>query len=433
MNIELFARYLLEFSLLYPSAVLCYLPMRSCLRYRLGTVAAIVSAGLTAVIAASSWACARFLLPSNTLLLPILLLSFAFYRFTLNVSWEKALFVFSDSAAYAAQCTLGAFILGARAEMASPSTALDPFTSLTALGLTALVALVYGLRLAGRVSWLVQEFHSRRVWRTVWILPFLFTFISIIFVPQDPATILVKRIQGLGLLLVCLSLLLSFMLTQFFYRIASELTLNARLMQENQVLSAESMRYAELRSYMEETALLRHDYRQHLRVLTGLAEKGDLEPLRAYLRQYTQDLSDQRPRLCANAAVDAIAGHYDRWARRYETPVVWHLDLPKELPMPEVDLCMLLGNLVENALTASQALPVQERSVRVDCRMLSGTLLGLVVENRYDEASANRRSERGVGLVSVEATVHRYHGRTITQTHQQLFSVNLLLNLQPSS
>ena len=86
--------------------------------------------------------------------------------------------------------------------------------------------------------------------------------------------------------------------------------------------------------------------------------------------------------LCANAALDAIAGHYQRIAETQNTRISWRLDLPERLPLDEVDLCMMLGNLLENALHAVCALLRLTRGSD-DFHMIGGAMLGLSVENGY--------------------------------------------------
>ena len=90
---------------------------------------------------------------------------------------------------------------------------------------------------------------------------------------------------------------------------AREYTRSAQLDRENQLLAVKSRRYTELRTYMEQTRHLRHDFRQHLHVIAGLTEAGQVDELKNYLHQYESELSEERPTLCANPAVDALAGH----------------------------------------------------------------------------------------------------------------------------
>ena len=143
-------------------------------------------------------------------------------------------------------------------------------------------------------------------------------------------------------------------------------------------------------------------------------------------------------RLCANPAVDALASHYSRLALKQNAQVIWRLDLPESLPLPDNDYCAMLGNLVENALNAMTALPEGERKAQVISRMLSDTMLGLTVDNPYrgtiplgkNGLPKAKLTHHGVGLESVANTVNRYHGTLNIKTENQVFSVEILLYCQ---
>ncbi|MDO5378950.1 MAG: GHKL domain-containing protein [Clostridia bacterium] len=436
MDWSLLARYALEFALLYPAALLCYLPMRGCLRARARAVALAALGGVTLFIAAASLLCAHFALSSNALLLPAVVLCFFAYRRTVSVSAGKALFAFSLACALSAFCSILTAILFAGREVGNAQPVWTFASCALCLGLSALMPPLYALVLLSDVRWLLQDFDAERIWRGAWLLPALFTGLFVFLNPEYPETILVNRVQTLGVLIVIVFLLMLIFFVKLFQMIAWEVTVNARLAQENQLLSVESSRYAELRAYMDETAHLRHDFRQHLHVIAGLAEQENLADLRQYLRAYEGELGEERVSLCANAAVDAIAAYYAQLARRQDVPVAWQLDLPPDLPLSEVDLCMLLGNLVENALHASVRLPQPQRRVRVICRMLSPAMLGLIVENAFDGKPPREglprpagRGGRGIGLLSVEATVRRYNGKLTIETEGNVFIVSVLLNV----
>ena len=113
------------------------------------------------------------------------------------------------------------------------------------------------------------------------------------------------------------------------------------------------------------------------------------------------------------------------------------LDRENQLLGMEADLCTVLGNLLENALHASQRLPPEQRQVRVMARMLSPAMLGIVVENNYDGVlkkqsgilHSTKHEGVGVGLVSIETAVHKYSGSLNIETQNHVFRVNVLLNL----
>lgn len=285
--------------------------------------------------------------------------------------------------------------------------------------------------------WLLQEYRGEAFWQSAWPLPTIYAAFLVFCMPLDPAVVLINRLMIISVLAVSISLLGIFLLLYEMYQVAREYTRSAQLDRENQLLAVESRRYTELRAYMEQTRHLRHDFRQHLHVIAGLTEAGQVDELKNYLHQYESELSEERPTLCANPAVDALAGHYDHEAHSLGVPVDWRLELPRQLAIPEADFCMMLGNLLENAFHASQKLPPEQRQVKVMARMLSPAMLGLLVENRYDGVlkrqqgtlHSTKHDGMGIGLVSIQTAVSRYGGSMTVETENGLFRVNILLNL----
>mgnify|MGYP005917719075 CR=1 FL=1 len=437
MDAVLFGRYFLEFALLYPGAYLCLAPLRDHLKAP-KTTCWIAGGALTALCIGCAALCTIFELPSNVFLLPILIVSFWLLRWrTEGVTVSQTAFLFSVSAVMLAVCSLMAVVLNARAETGNQQEANLVSTALLALGLSAVLSVLFHFTAVRWSAWLLQEYHGEAFWQSAWPLPAIYAAFLIFCIPLDPSVVLLNRIMIIAVLAVSISLLGIFLLLYEMYRVAQEYTRNTQLDRENQLLAMESRRYMELQTYLDNTRRLRHDFRQHLHVIAGLTETGQLEELKSYLHQYESELSEHRPSLCANAAVDALAGYYDHAAGQQSVPVEWKLALPRQLPMPEADLCTILGNLLENALHASQKLPPEQRRVQVMAQMLSPAMLGLVVENRYDGMlkkqqgilRSTKHEGTGIGLVSAETVVHKYNGNLHLETEEQIFRVNVLLNL----
>ena len=76
--------------------------------------------------------------------------------------------------------------------------------------------------------------------------------------------------------------------------------------------------------------------------------------------------------------------YYCALAKREQIPFSVQLDLPECLPVDEIDLCLVLSNLLENALEASlRTAPARRRIELTAC--LHGNSLALIqVENTYD-------------------------------------------------
>lgn len=431
MDWGLFWRYWLDAAALYPAAALCFAPVLEFVRSPRRTLP-LVAAVLTVIVSLGALVCMLFRWDSNWFLLAELVLEFFLFRRLLLPSFSRgrAAFAFLMGMWLLVVSVLLSMVVNARAELANTQPICLTSTALLCLVFLAVLGAFYCAVAVPWVSWMLRGFQFERVWRTAWILPAICTACYVYFLPRDSELILREHVQEVAVLAIMISLMLIFLLLYVFYRSGREYVRSLKLAQENHLLLMESQRYQELRAYMEHTRVLRHDFRQHLHVICGLAEAGRLEELQHYLRQYEGELSAPRPTICANAALDAIAGHYELQARRAQIPVTWQIALPDVLPLPEEELCMVLGNLLENALRACAVLPPEKRRVCVSAQMLSPLMLGLIVENTYDDARPDATpAGEGIGLTSVQTVADKYSGQMTVETDAGIFRVNLLMNL----
>lgn len=438
MNMTLFFRYWLEMSMMYLVVALSILPVWQKLKNPKKSVIwgvgyATIATGLSTLF------CAAVRCPSNWPLLLMLSWGGVLYRRALGpeVSIGQMLVTYMSALAMTMVAVLVSICLNARQELQNPWSVHMPMTSLIMLGVGVVLFVVYALTAARWVRWLLKECPMESVWRMLATIPTAYTLIMMLIMSQEAATMLVNRVQTLTILLQAVALTVLMLFIYLFYRIAQELLRNDALNQENQLLAMESRQYMRLHEYMQETRQLRHDFRQHLHVLTRLCEGGKVEEMRTYLRQYDTQTIEKTVMMCQNPALDALVGFYAESAEARDIPVTWQFALPEKLPLPEAELCMLLGNLLENALRASLQLPKEKRQVRVMGQMLSPAMLGLVVENQYDgklhyegkQLQSTSHEGEGLGLRSVEMVAKKYQGQMTVETENHLFRVNVLLNV----
>ena len=124
--------------------------------------------------------------------------------------------------------------------------------------------------------------------------------------------------------------------------------------------------YREVENMYRQIRGWRHDYRNHIQVMKALAANGDLDGLKAYLDELDTDLNTVDTVIkTGNAMADAILNSKISLARSRNIPVQADAHIPVQLRMSELDLCVILGNLFDNAIEASLALPEGQRMIRV--------------------------------------------------------------------
>lgn len=220
MDAVLFGRYFLEFALLYPGAYLCLAPLRDHLKAP-KTTCWIAGGALTALCLGCAALCTIFELPSNVFLVPILIVSFRLLRWrTEGVTVGQTAFLFSISAVMLAVCSLMAVVLNARAETGNEQEANLVSTALLALGLSAVLSVLFHFTAVRWSAWLLQEYHGEAFWQSAWPLPAIYAAFLIFCVPLDPSVVLLNRIMIIAVLAVSISLLGIFLLLYEMYRVA---------------------------------------------------------------------------------------------------------------------------------------------------------------------------------------------------------------------
>ena len=201
--------------------------------------------------------------------------------------------------------------------------------------------------------------------------------------------------------------------------------------------------YALLLKRIEETRRARHDLRQHLTLIQRYLDNGDKDALKEYVHAYGQSIPESVGIFiyCKNYAIDTIARFYLSQAEDEGIQVNVSLPLPKQLPIPEPDVCILLGNLLENALTACREMTSSKNRYIKICGLFTPPhTLSFTVDNSFQQqqlfvqndspfsASANYdHPGLGLGLSSVQSTAARFKGTAKFETTETEFRASVFL------
>ena len=249
---------------------------------------------------------------------------------------------------------------------------------------------------------------------------------------EDPG----KRRVLQGYFVICIALLfLMLFFNAIFLLMAISINRNVRLQQENQLLSMQQQRYESLKAAIEETRQARHDLRHQLCQLAALAEEGNLEKIKAYLSGAVSRIPSLEMHFCENRAADSVVGYYCALAKRENIPYSVQIDLPECLPVDEINLCLVLSNLLENALEASLRTAPARRRIKLTAYLHGNSLALIQVENTYDGVirekggvfQSSKRKGDGVGLQSVRHIAEKSGGVSTVTYQDGLFCAKVML------
>ena len=167
---------------------------------------------------------------------------------------------------------------------------------------------------------------------------------------------------------------------------------------------------------------LRHDISNHLLAIDALGQKGEYERQHEYLASLNAAFAQTRtPVYCGHPLIDSLLDAKQLRMRSSGIEVVWKLHpAPETLAISDLDLCALVGNLMDNAIEACERLDAGEkREIEVSLRIVERALLLRVVNSCRDARaleqsmhtfSQKRNGPGGMGIKSMRRIVKNYGG-----------------------
>lgn len=198
-----------------------------------------------------------------------------------------------------------------------------------------------------------------------------------------------------------------------------------------------SRQYDEIRAIYLDMRGWRHDYHNHLQVMKAELAAGQLAELSAYLDELEADLDRVDTYVkSGNLMVDAILNSKLSLAERDGVAVTRKARVPDALTVDDVDLCVILGNLLDNAIEACAALPADGRWLRVYVAARGSQLYASIQNSAVEDPSFNQRNyisekrgNHGLGMKRVAAVVEKYEGFLNLANEPGVFAAEVSLPL----
>ena len=194
--------------------------------------------------------------------------------------------------------------------------------------------------------------------------------------------------------------------------------------------------YQEVENMYKKMRGWRHDYRNHIQTMKVLAEKGNLEAIKEYLNKLDEDLATVDTVVkTGNAMADAILNSKISLSKSKGINVKVDAHVPVKLKMSELDLCVILGNLFDNAIEASLPLPENERLIRV-YMVMKNTQLYISFTNftaskkKIKEANLFKTTKgdgHGFGLVRIDSIIEKLDGYLSRNSEDGAFTTEILI------
>ncbi|MBS5144220.1 MAG: GHKL domain-containing protein [Butyricicoccus pullicaecorum] len=375
----------------------------------------------------------------NVLFILCLLPCLIWYLYLVRAIWQKKLFIFS----FALTCGLViTSINNVICTILIPSIGYDglPYRGWAIIILTLMTALVLPLFLLILTQYYcpVEATLTSKEYTYLSGIPlFLFLLLSVglSFIEYEHLYNPMSLFLFFTLLVLVLVIYLIFF--KMVYLSYEKLRSQHDASQVRHLLSIQEEQYRHICTNIENSRRMRHDMRHHIITLQGFLQRGQVQEANKYLEQYLHAVQQgELIELCHNPVVNMVVGYYQTIAVQENIRFNARIQIPNTLSITDIDLSVILGNLLENAIDAASRGDQDERFIQFHM-LCCGQMLAITMDNGFheevkktdDRYISSKPNHSGLGLRNIEAIANKYEGGVEFTHDLHVFHSSVMLAL----
>lgn len=270
---------------------------------------------------------------------------------------------------------------------------------------------------------------SGNYWRTVWFIP-VSMFLAMYFIcPGGEHKDTINHLVSHGLIAAAT-------ITMCWSIAADHNRMKASFELEEQ-LNLQKNHYAQLETRVNDARKLAHDFKHHVSVIQHYLDTDDREGLQEYCWEMgSRPIQGVRIPYTGNGAVDGVLYRYAQLALERNTDFTY-VGSVGACAISNMDLSVLIGNALENALTGCMTL---EEGRKIQIVMQSEEkMVSILVHNTFDGVvqqkgdvlySRKRENEPGVGMSSMQSICDKNGVEMNIQWDESSFTVLFMIPMQ---
>lgn len=286
------------------------------------------------------------------------------------------------------------------------------------------------------------KINDKKMWQHFWKIPLFPTMLGMLYCfTNDVYAYATWQFMVSRYLMLLGTCYVSYVTLKVLEISRSRTQLEYALKYADQNLLAQKKQYNTLAAHMDETRKARHDLRQHLAVVQSYLDQDDKIGLTKYIKSYQNSLPfDIIEYFCANDVVNAIVNYYATQARNIGINFTANVMYPNNCLVSDIDITVLLGNLLENAVEACKRELSDQTFIKLRMKQRGQATLFILIDNTcrtpisFEKGTplSSKREGMGIGILSIRDIAARYNGTVQFEQQKDVFYASVRLTLMQS-
>jgi sensor histidine kinase YesM len=180
-----------------------------------------------------------------------------------------------------------------------------------------------------------------------------------------------------------------------------------------------------------------HDTYNHLNNISLLLKNNKVNECIEFIEKYTNTLNDISLKVnSGNIFIDALISRTINECENENIVFVQNIILPEEIQIDNVDICIIIGNALDNAIEACKKISTGTREITIQIKMLKNYIVidikNTICANPFSKTGTlytdkQDKIRHGLGLLNIKNIVNKYSGELSLTHEEDLFIFNAIL------
>lgn len=233
----------------------------------------------------------------------------------------------------------------------------------------------------------------------------------------------------------------SIVYTLHIARVYNEIALtSAQYEMTKERISIQKEYYDSVMEQVSETKRIKHDLHHFVGTIEVLIKSQKFDQIDMLIQQYGRKLAEEPIEVyCEHVIANSIIGYYHLKAKEKQINLSAKTVIPSSLSIEDAELCIILGNALENAIEATEQIEdLSKRMISLEANIVNQQFLIKVTNSHQNNVtekegkliSTKNSFEHGLGLTNIRRSVDCYNGYLNITADKTTFSLMAAIAIQ---
>lgn len=237
-------------------------------------------------------------------------------------------------------------------------------------------------------------------------------------------------------------LIINIIIFNLYLRLSQEIQLKMEnAVYENQIL-LNSKFMLEKEKIFQELRRYKHDIKNHLITINEMLDKNKISSAESYIKVLLdkKEINGYSIIDTGNLIIDSLINAKYNVAIAKGIEFKLDIHIPIALPFNDTDTCIILGNILDNAIEATEKVDADKRYINILMKFETNELIIVCINSFDGQIKTDDKGrlvttkvdfdQHGIGITSIERLALRYNGRVLNEYTADTFTVKILLLAQ---